>query len=452
MIRRALLLNFRVLHRVDGWVQRRFTQAGLVVLGAMVASGVFGIDTSSTMAAQIFTASVALVSLALLCSLRLKTRLDARRDAPKYATVGEPVTYRMILENNGDRSLTGIWVEEQVKERIPAHREFMRASEPGRQHRNLFDRHVGYPRWAWLMKRGRGAVTHECEAPSIPACGAVSVDVSLTPIRRGYVRLTGVDILRREPFGLCKARQSVGGTQSILVLPKRYPVRWPVDAGARVSMTGSSNTERTMGGSEDFSTVREYRSRDPLRRIHWPSSARLGQLIVKEFHQPSDSRISLILDTFSVDSTGQQLEEAVSVAASFAHNPNLARQAVDTLFTVNEIVRIETGRGASGAVRMLGTLACIERCTDQSFDALSDAVENHAGVINSVVAVLLEWDEERQRMIRALQDRDIPVLVMLVTQPGAEFDVEPGVMLGHPGKFHVIPTGDAEQCLSRLGT
>ena len=162
--------------------------------------------------------------------------------------------------------------------------------------------------------------------------------------------------------------------------------------------------------------------------------------------------MSLILDTFSVDATGQQLEEAVSVAASFAHNPSVARQAVDTLFTVNEIVRIETGRGASGAVRMLETLACIERCTDQSFDALSDAVENHAGVINAAVAVLLEWDETRQRMIRTLQDRDISVLVLLVMQPGAESDVELGVMSGNSGQLHVIPTGDAERCLSRLGT
>ena len=450
MIRRALLLNFRVLHRFDRWVHRRFTLAGMLVLGGMIASGVFGIDTRTTMSSQLVTLSAALIGFALLFSIRLRTPLEVQREAPRYATVGEPVTYRLTLRNNGPKPLTGLWVEEQIKERMPAQREFMRATEPGRRHRNFFDRHVGYPRWAWLVKRSRGAVTKECEAPNIPAHGSARVDVSLTPIRRGYIRLNGVDVSRREPLGLCKARRREGESQSILVLPKPYPVSWRMHAGPRASMTGRISAERTMGGSENFSTVREYRSRDPLRQIHWPSSARLGQLVVKEFHRESDSRISVILDTFTGPADERQLEEAVSIAASFAGSPSDARHTVDTLFTVDEVVRVATGRGAS-SIRLLETLACIEGCNDQSFSVLGERVENESGFINTAVCVLLHWDEERQRLVQMLRARAIAVMVIVVNPAGAEDELDPGPMSDQPRQFLAIPAGDAERCLSTLG-
>ena len=450
MIRRALLLNFRVLHRLDRWMQRRFTLAGMLVLGGMIASAVFGIDTSSTMASQLFTLSATLIALALLGSSRLRPRVDVRREAPRYATVGEPVTYRVWLRSTQGKPLTGLWVEEQVKERMPAHQEFLLATEPGRQHRNLFDRHVGYPRWAWLVRRSRGAVTSEHAAPIIPARGLASVAVRLTPIRRGYIRLTGVDLCRREPLGLCKARRREGKSQSILVLPRRYPVAWTTHLGMRASMTGQASAERTMGGSEDFSTVREYRARDPMRQIHWPSSARLGQLIVKEFHRQSDSRLSLVLDTFTGVSTDRQLEEAVSIAASFAHNPIASRQSVDTLFTVDDVVRMESRGNAGATLRILETLACIEGCTDRGFSALSDTVENQIGLINAAVFVLLDWEVLRQRLVRHLRLRGIPVLVIVVTPAGATSDLDPGPMSDQPEQFQIIATGDAERRLAAL--
>lgn len=451
MIRGVLLFVFRVLHRFDRWIHRRFTPAGMLVLGGMVAGGVFGIDTRTTMASYLFTLCAALVVLALIVSRKLSVPLQVRRDGPRYATVGELVSYRVTVTNTGDKSLTGLWVEEQVKERMPERQEFAHAREPIGRRRNLFDRHVGYPRWAWLVKRSRGALTKECKVPAIPAHGSASVDVSLTPIRRGYIRLIGVDVCRREPLGLCKARRREGVGHSILVLPKRYSVSWRTHFGSRTSLSGKATAQRTMGGSEDFSTVREYRPRDPLRQIHWPSSARLGQLIVKEFHQQSDSRVSLILDTLVDQSDERQLEEAVSIAASFAHNTAGPRQTVDTLITIDEVLRVETGAGPNTSLRLLATLACIEGRIGQQFSVLYETVANQIGAVNAAVCVLLDWDEERQRLVRALRTRAIPALVIIVAAPGASIELAPGPMSDQPNQFQVIRAGDGERCLSMLG-
>jgi uncharacterized protein (DUF58 family) len=76
-----------------------------------------------------------------------------------------------------------------------------------------------------------------------------------------------------------------------------------------------------MGSAEDV-TVREYRRGDDLRRVHWRSSARVGELMVRREEQPWESRATLFLDNRVVAHRGQgiasSLEAAVSAAASIA--------------------------------------------------------------------------------------------------------------------------------------
>ena len=55
MLRRALFQNFFLVYRFDRWVRERFTPAGRVGLGALVGSGVFGVNTRATLAYQVFT-------------------------------------------------------------------------------------------------------------------------------------------------------------------------------------------------------------------------------------------------------------------------------------------------------------------------------------------------------------------------------------------------------------
>jgi uncharacterized protein (DUF58 family) len=76
-----------------------------------------------------------------------------------------------------------------------------------------------------------------------------------------------------------------------------------------------------MGSAEDV-TVREYRRGDDLRRVHWRSSARVGELMVRREEQPWESRATLFLDNRVIAHRGQgiasSLEAAVSAAASIA--------------------------------------------------------------------------------------------------------------------------------------
>src|SRR5688572_16912631 len=105
---RLFYLIFRALSAISFWVERRFTQAGLLVLGGLVLSGVFGVDTSLTVAYQIFTLLASLLAIAIVATWFGKTRLAIRPRLPQTLTVGEPFALRLGVRNLSDDPVDGV--------------------------------------------------------------------------------------------------------------------------------------------------------------------------------------------------------------------------------------------------------------------------------------------------------------------------------------------------------
>ena len=79
ILRRFLLFNFRVVHRVDQWAKRRFTHAGLLVLVGMGTAAVFGIDLSATFGLQLATFGAALLFVAICSAPFFRGRFRLQR-------------------------------------------------------------------------------------------------------------------------------------------------------------------------------------------------------------------------------------------------------------------------------------------------------------------------------------------------------------------------------------
>ena len=86
--------------------------------------------------------------------------------------------------------------------------------------------------------------------------------------------------------------------------------------------SGESRSRSLASAGEDDAGTREYRQGDDLRRVHWRSTARLGQLMVRREEQPWQARCTVLLDTRSTahggEGPGSSFEWAVSAAASVA--------------------------------------------------------------------------------------------------------------------------------------
>ena len=124
-----------------------------------------------------------------------------------------------------------------------------------------------------------------------------------------------------DPFGLVELGRSFRSTVSLTVTPRTVPLP-PIPLGGAWTGSGDNRPRAFAIGSAEDVTVREYRRGDDLRRVHWRSSARIGELMVRREEQPWQSRATLFLDNRMRAHRGQgiasSLEAAVSAAASIA--------------------------------------------------------------------------------------------------------------------------------------
>jgi len=156
-----------------------------------------------------------------------------------------------------------------------------------------------------------GAAMLETAAGLVPRQGC-STERTVGPLRRGPVGARNWVLESGDPLGLFRRRRPSVDSELALVLPlftsltDRLHVR-EVEASLAAPRAGS--------GTEMFG-VREYRPGDPLRRIHWRSSARHGTLIVREFEPPGVQTLGIFCDPSPA--TREVADQIARLAASEA--------------------------------------------------------------------------------------------------------------------------------------
>ena len=136
---------------------------------------------------------------------------------------------------------------------------------------------------------------------------------------RGVHRIGRLGVRVRDPFGLTLRTAAVSGDAELVVLPKVVPLPQGRSLGSGIGSEGSVPHMVALHG-EDDQTVREYRDGDDLRRIHWPATARTGELMVRQEDRPAKRRAVVVLDTRTAGHGGSgrssSLEWCVTTAAS----------------------------------------------------------------------------------------------------------------------------------------
>lgn len=116
--------------------------------------------------------------------------------------------------------------------------------------------------------------------------------VQLGKMRRGPVSATSWTIMSSDPLGLFVGRKGQPDGEAALVLPLFTSLS---DVRQVHELEAAAAAPRAGSGTELFG-VREYRPGDSLRRIHWRSSARHGELIVREFEPPGVQTLGIFVD------------------------------------------------------------------------------------------------------------------------------------------------------------
>lgn len=428
------------------WARRRFTLAGLCAAGGCFFAGMVGADMNTTVLYQEFALLLALLVFAVAGNAFFRAKFSARRILPRFGTAGQPLRYRVWVRNLTARNQKGLTLLEDLADPRPPFDEWLAFKLA--ESRRAIPFRVSDRRQISPFQR---AGVKDAGVPPLPPRGEVEVNVEMLPLQRGVLRLNGVTLARPDPLGLFRAFRRVSAPQTVLILPKRYllpPLALP---GALKYQQGGVALAANVGRSEEFVALRDYRRGDPLRHIHWRSWARTGQPIVKEFEDEFFVRHALVLDTFTGEPHSEILEEAVSLAASFACTVPTQESLLDLLFVGAESYCVTAGRGLAHADRMLEILAAVRGCADKPFTALERLVIAHVPVVSGCICVLQNWDEARRKFVEKLRALGVPAMVFVIARRGGTA-LDAGPLRDEPENFHVLEVGKIEEQLAGLNS
>jgi uncharacterized protein (DUF58 family) len=271
LARRILYRGYRLVSSTRYRARRRFTRAGLALLGGALVAGALSLDIAGSLSYQAFILLLSLIAVSLASSAVFRGRFSAARLLPRFGTVGRPLFYRVVLRNETHTAQTGLALLEDLADPRPGFVEFVALQKAEEKRVRTFR----------VVRRGARrsfelARIQEAPVPTLLPGEEAEVRLELTPRKRGHIRFTGLTVARPDPLGLVKAFNRLSLPQSLLVLPKRYPIPPIALPGTMKYQQGGVALASSVGESEEFVSLRDYRHGDPLRHIHWRSWAKAG--------------------------------------------------------------------------------------------------------------------------------------------------------------------------------
>jgi uncharacterized protein (DUF58 family) len=241
---------------------------------------------------------------------------------------------------------------------------------------------------------------------------------------RGKFEIGPLEIRIADSFGLVELGRSFSSCTTLVVTPKVVALPRAVLTGSWVG-DGEGRARTAAAAGEDDVVPRAYRDGDELRRVHWRSTARYGELMVRREEQQWRNRVLLLLDTRRGAHTGSgpasSFEFAVSAAASIGMH--LAHEGLDgQLITDTGLI---TAPGVFEDV-LLNSLAVIKPSRGRDLSAGLATLRGSSGLL---VAVTGRLSPGTARQLAASRRDARPAIALLLEVP--TWDEPDGPVNGH---------------------
>ncbi|MER7544137.1 DUF58 domain-containing protein [Spirillospora sp. NPDC127506] len=249
---------------------------------------------------------------------------------------------------------------------------------------------------------------------------------------RGRYRTGPLTVRLADPFGMVELVRSFSLSDTLTVTPAIVPLPHSRLSGAWTG-GGDSVARAVSAAGEDDVAPREYRHGDDLRRVHWRSTARHGELMVRREEQHFQSSGTLFLDTRRSAHWGEGLsssfEQAVSATASIGVHLVRTGMSLRYVTDAGEALPAAPSEGAFEGL-LLDALAVARRSRGNSLSAGLAALRGgEAGAREGeglVVAVFGALSAEEARAVAAARrGTGTSVAVLLEGAPGAAERAEP---------------------------
>jgi len=258
--------------------------------------------------------------------------------------------------------------------------------------------------------------------------------------RSGWFQLGPTMIETGDIFGLFRYQKVMSSREKLLVIPYIVDIpRFPAPFGTLPG--GRALRQKTLEVTPYAAGVREYVPGDPLRRIHWPTSARKQKLIVKEFEKDPMETVWMFVDadqSVHFDRTVDQNtklnellwlkqqrrfqlppsteEYAVTIAASIAKYYIEQKREVGIATAGQHYSILPPERGERQLGKILEMLAILKADGDLSLLSLVSTQINNLTRGSTIILVTPSHDDEIIKLVIALIERGLLPVVVLIDQ------------------------------------
>jgi uncharacterized protein (DUF58 family) len=340
-----------------GWA---FSGAGLALLVLWYALG----DIELLLAA-LFLIFSQILAIAVVHARHARLEVHRRLGS---ATVhdGDTTTVTLLIENESRRAIGNISIEDDVN-------------------------HLGVASFEVARLR-RGETT------------TATYRVTCRP--RGVYRVGPTIVSAADPLGLAETRMPTGPVDRIVVYPALEELSgFPIVRGQDPTMQ-ASRPEHSRRGGEDFYTLREYQRGDDLRRVHWPSSAKTDELMIRQLETPWQSRALVLLDVRNASYESRDaFEKAVSGTATIV--THLVSSGFDADLWAGDADPIDASRYGSAMER----LALVQPDPAIDIKAVAARIRQKGG--GGALVIITGIADRSLLTVQQLLARDYPTTVLM---------------------------------------
>jgi uncharacterized protein (DUF58 family) len=218
------------------------------------------------------------------------------------------------------------------------------------------------------------------ELPSVDGRDRIERTGLIPTRRRGTYAVGPWSVERVDPLGLAVGRRAGTQTSPVIVHPRIHELRGPYGATHTVedeAVIRKAASDPLSG----FVSLREYVDGDDPRLIHWPTSARMGALMLREHVELRRPEFTVVLDCAERVSTEDDFEEMVDVAASVA--VHALRSGVNVTLRTTSRYHPGARRPVDRETRILDLLTPVGRVDDDHHMSLVEIF--HAGVDHTMI-------------------------------------------------------------------
>ena len=247
--------------------------------------------------------------------------------------------------------------------------------------------------------------------------------------RRGLYRIGPLAVYFFDPLGLFFFKRSLSRYDELFVYPRTFPIeKFPTPLVKGTLPWFGIESKKFSGDEDEFYGIREYKEGDPIRRIHWLSTARKNKLIVKQFQRQTFYRATIVLSLEKENNFGQGkecvAEYMVRIAASVAKYLFERDISIELIASAQKLVHLPSNKGREHLEDIFRFLAVARAESELGLGEILEEFSRFTPDDSNLIVVMLDKDWEYLPIMLPLEKRNVSLVPLILASSTFQYSFD----------------------------